>query len=419
MRFDLASDQTAHLLRAVDAEHCALRDAERRVAKSAAPSFQIFDFLRTDEMGLSRCISALLDPRGTHGQGSAYLELFLDCIDCGPAWRLGLDEAVVDLEMPANGARRYDIEIRLKGERAIVIENKPWAVDQPLQLTHYAMELSQTCSPGGWRLVYLGHGAPTVRSISAELLGRYLADGSLVVMGFRQLAEWLGACALCTEPPVVRMFIEQLEQLVRKSLCGEVGMSEAESIKDVVTQSQENLRAALLVGRSLEAIKQRLLIEGLKAPLEERFGAQLFWDTGALSARSARAAFGVKLSPTAPGYVRFEFYQGDLNALFWGVHRVEKLVDVQVDHPDAGRLRDSLRMRFGPSKGNEHWFWYCENVSHLGKPGGKPMPKNWDFDEEPWLGMQRRDLHVGFVNAVDAVVRAAAEASALTILQTP
>jgi hypothetical protein len=76
-------------------------------------------------------------------------------------------------------------------------------------------------------------------------------------------------------------------------------------------------------------------------------------------------------------------------------------------------------MRFGPSKGNEHWFWYCENVSHLGKPGGKPMPKNWDFDEEPWLGMQRQDLHVGFVNAVDAVVRAAAEASAFTILQTP
>ena len=49
-----------------------LREARNRFSAQLAPEFSIFDYLRTDEMGLSKCIASLLDPKGTHGQGSVF-----------------------------------------------------------------------------------------------------------------------------------------------------------------------------------------------------------------------------------------------------------------------------------------------------------------------------------------------------------
>lgn len=46
-----------------------LRNAQKRFAPHLAPDFRLFDFLRTDEYGVSRCLALLLDPCGAHGQG--------------------------------------------------------------------------------------------------------------------------------------------------------------------------------------------------------------------------------------------------------------------------------------------------------------------------------------------------------------
>src|SRR3954447_12663738 len=42
-----------------------------------AEDFNVFDFLRPDENCLSDIVAWLLDPRGSHGQGGAFLEHFL------------------------------------------------------------------------------------------------------------------------------------------------------------------------------------------------------------------------------------------------------------------------------------------------------------------------------------------------------
>ena len=61
-------------------------DAE--LDRHLARRFNVFDYLRTDELGLSRVIADLLDPRATHGQGELFLETLLERIDHDPG-RLG------------------------------------------------------------------------------------------------------------------------------------------------------------------------------------------------------------------------------------------------------------------------------------------------------------------------------------------
>lgn len=54
------------------------RFVERELDRDLARRFNVFDYLRTDELGLSRIIADLLDPAGTHGQGALFLKALLD-----------------------------------------------------------------------------------------------------------------------------------------------------------------------------------------------------------------------------------------------------------------------------------------------------------------------------------------------------
>lgn len=70
-------DQVNYLLNEVTFTTATLKEARNRFSDRLAPEFSIFDYLRTDEMGLSRCMASLPDPNGTHGQKGVFLELFL------------------------------------------------------------------------------------------------------------------------------------------------------------------------------------------------------------------------------------------------------------------------------------------------------------------------------------------------------
>jgi hypothetical protein len=95
----------------------------------------IFRQLKPKELRHSRVLRDLLDPRGKHGCGDAFLRLFFQ-------------KALGDTEFPvADGdrwtvsaeAKRFDVRIQNRNSsKIIIIENKSnWAVDQPNQLYRY------------------------------------------------------------------------------------------------------------------------------------------------------------------------------------------------------------------------------------------------------------------------------------------
>lgn len=412
---DPATSAASTLLGAVDAEVRVLRNVAKRLEAAAAPRFTPFDFLRTDELGLSACIASLLDPGATHGQGAAYLRLFLQALECEPgsAWFDGLDAARVTLEARANGMRRFDIEIVLNGgpggQRAIVIENKPWAGDQQNQLSDYAQQLASTCVAGGWKLVYLSGGEPSDHAMAPDERQRHQAAGTLALMPFEALAQWLARCAQVTRPIAVRLFIEQMEQFIRKTLCGETDMTEAEAIKGLVTKSRENMSAALLVASSVHTLKNDLLQKGVKAPLQEALyqrGMRLEWNPK-MDRQSDWAGFGAQwdaqaTAAAAQGYVRFEFENRGLGGLFWGIFRAQPRGQDEV--PGALALHQAMTDLFGRGEINTHWFWCSTDLSPL-EHLGEAIPKDWQINEMPWLAMHHGTLHKPFVALVDRVHR--------------
>jgi len=103
------AQQIKELLNDVGFRLATLKEAKSRFSDQLAPEFRIFDYLRTDEMGLSTCIASLLDPNGKHGQGSVFLNAFLKNIGAEEDWAVNTKNCRVSTEKQVNGQRRIDI----------------------------------------------------------------------------------------------------------------------------------------------------------------------------------------------------------------------------------------------------------------------------------------------------------------------
>lgn len=111
------------------------RALERQLDAHLARRFNVFDYLRRDELGLSRIVADLLNPEGKHGQGASFLKLLLDGCDLQTASpEARTVEVEVEKAIPDN--RRLDICVRIGGF-CLAIENKPYAGDQPDQFRDY------------------------------------------------------------------------------------------------------------------------------------------------------------------------------------------------------------------------------------------------------------------------------------------
>lgn len=150
-----------------------VRAVEAELARRIASGFNVFDYLRKDEYGLSRVVADLLDPAGPHGQGTLFLASFIGLVNCSHPrtflthqWRLdeckvvvtreaGIDTKEPELQAP----RRLDIRIVVEAPNhqpgCIAIENKPYAGDGDNQVNAYRKWLACTykgqVSPESWR----------------------------------------------------------------------------------------------------------------------------------------------------------------------------------------------------------------------------------------------------------------------------
>ena len=112
--------------------------------RELAHRFNVFDYLRDDELGLSRIIADLLDPKASHGQGTLFLQtlLSLEGVRHARSWpdidRLRV--RVVEREREIRSGRRLDIFVEIGADEqryCLAIENKPYADDQKNQIRDY------------------------------------------------------------------------------------------------------------------------------------------------------------------------------------------------------------------------------------------------------------------------------------------
>lgn len=362
------------------------------VGPQLAPDFNMIGCAYPDENRLSAIIAMLLDPKGEHGQGTTFLQLFLEHLSAdfsadAYAVRQRL-EVVKDLctkelrairterklEVPTkrieNCQRRIDILLDLNGF-GLAIENKPWAIDQPRQIEDYINHLKHDFRDN-YLIIYLsGNGKPPgIDSISIDYRNEKEKSGHFVVMSYLQLKEWCAHCVEKCRSPRVRYFLEDFQSYIRNTFEGGVPMDKENLIVAAATKTPENIAAAFVVAQSWPAITRKLMGElaelvcldpRIDKSLSSEVDFNIHWaNTGIWFYKPNWKIFRLKIA----------FENTNTNNLFYGIQRM-----IPIQEQPIKLNVDSLNK----SNGNEDWPWW----QYFKKPF-----LNWSSSEEPWLGIK-------------------------------
>ena len=201
------------------------RRAQAELDRRAATRFSLFDFFRERETDLSRVFGGLLDPSGTHGQGDTFFRLFLDEVrrvldgEVDGRFPAGkLRDSRVDLEHHTDTGRSIDIVVRVRGDTWIGIENKPWAGEQPDQVSDYLKYLRTKAGPDAW-LVYLSGDGKRPQTLPDDPEDRMRCP-TLPYRGAEcgspSLENWVEKCRTECEAERVRWFLTDLLEYIRR-----------------------------------------------------------------------------------------------------------------------------------------------------------------------------------------------------------
>ena len=198
-------------------------EAQKVLDRVAATNFSIFHYFKENENLVSGIFADLLRPDGSHGQGTTFLQLFLDEIDRGGKDAIRdrraygpLERCSVYTEYPTSAGRRIDIVLKLE-DMWIGVENKPWAGEQPEQVQHYLEFLqkkdAQACV---LYLSGLGDDAKTIQDNDHYLTipYGYTKDGP-------SLAHWVASCHRRCDADKVRWFLKDLLDYIARMFYAE------------------------------------------------------------------------------------------------------------------------------------------------------------------------------------------------------
>ncbi|CUB00920.1 PDDEXK-like family protein [Thiomonas bhubaneswarensis] len=379
----------ANLLNQVHMNVSVVRQAKQRFAGELAPDFRIFDYLRTDESGLSRCLATLLNPQGSHGQQQVFLKAFLRRMPQKIRDEMSSESATVTLEHQTIDGRRIDILID-NSSGIIGIENKPWAADQDRQLTDYADHLSKVAGDRPWTLVFLSNREPSSSSLPKSRRKELEVLGQFMMMTYHELNDWLAECAGQSRALKVRVFIEELGKFISSDINGEVEMSEAEEIEKTVFATPEHVESAILIASSMDELKRRRLCQlerQLKSECEKR-GLILDWRPEKMAGH-CYDGFTIYCHKSARVGVSFEFQSVGFKDLIWGVYPDGQNTKEWPSSKDE--IIKRMEAAFGRGENNKFWFWciYAGENEQLGQEF-----KDWSANPKPWLAIWNGSLAV-------------------------
>ena len=386
------------------------RRLERELDRTLARRFNVLDYLRTDELGLSRIVADLLNPDSSHGQGTAFLRSLLRLLNDSPHAlpEFDLDSCRISLapEHLTDTGRRIDIVVEIADRHttvALAFENKPYARDLEDQLRDYLQHLSARYGDS-FLLTYLpprGE-APSARSVSVQELLRNW-PGRFAILpyvppktagetdGFEpfrlpfSLTEWLRSCRSGCEVGRLRWFLGDLAAFCEHTFGDKSMTSDHESltIQDFLSENPDHFDTALAVYESWISIRDEVckrfldqINAGIKASAEQDIDADDLRIACAYGGDVADSNF-IRLhrkrwtryretdfarSPLTGGRTAIELGSSrkGLNGWYIGV-RVPKPVDTipEGELHRRRRLRLDLQDEMGASeKPDDEWRWW-------------------------------------------------------------
>ena len=197
-------------------------EAQRILDRELAAEFSAIKLLRPDENRLSDSIACLLDPSEAHGQGSLFLDLFVNmfeipCINTDDArCRVAREQGRLDIL----------VEIGWRKPFGVGIENKPRAGSRDNQVLDHCVYL-QKQFPERWWFAYLsGNGnPPPEHSIKGELRKCHEQKRRFRTIPYVRrdradefsVEEWLARCVEVCIAERVKWFLRDLLDYVRRN----------------------------------------------------------------------------------------------------------------------------------------------------------------------------------------------------------
>jgi hypothetical protein len=227
--------------------------------------FNIFEIaaIDDDEVKVCKILRELLDPNGSHAQGSVYLKLFAkivlkmdicDDILCG---------AEVFSEFLTDGNRRIDLVLKTRDD-FIPIEVKIHAGDQERQVADYYEHANKVGKQNSTKLFYLTLDGRPPSPGSAE--GMTKKKGSqdyeeIKNISFgKDICNWLSECMKETPENAqnLRVSLKQFLTAIEK-ITNTWESPETMRVTELIFKEPENRRAALAIKKAIEASKPLIL----------------------------------------------------------------------------------------------------------------------------------------------------------------
>jgi len=241
------SDSTRTAARLLRGVSMTVKDIEAQY-RETGETYNIFKAAGIGEKETRMCsvLADLLNPKGTHCRGSAYLGLFMEMAVkpfAASAGALSLGKARVTAEHQTDGGRRIDIVID-DGSVFIPIEVKIYAGEQDAQLADYAAFSRK-----------MNAGATFVPVLFLTPDGRESAETpreDYAPIAFdKHIIPWLEKCLELEETKNALPIREMMKQLVQaiKSFCGRIE-EESMAINALISESSDSYAAAAAISKA-------------------------------------------------------------------------------------------------------------------------------------------------------------------------
>jgi len=223
--------------------------------------YNIFNVLGIAEKEVIMCrmLADLLNPKGAHGRGSAFLEKFFEAILELDSGAFNLEKAIVEKEhVIPESTRRIDITIEI-GDLFIPIEVKIDAGEQPHQCFdyyQYAKNVKGIAEPVVYYLTKYGN-VPSEKSTSRGNK-KLNVEKDIRTFSFKNdIIRWLQLCIDSEQSSIVKAVLEQYMNEI-KEITGTLNMELTENIKKQILVDSDSLKAAVNIEKTMTAAKIEL-----------------------------------------------------------------------------------------------------------------------------------------------------------------
>ena len=257
---------------------CALEQAQQEERNRKGENFNLFSILSIEryELKHSALIANLLDPKGSHGCGDAFLRAFFEIALKGTAYpfeKCTLPHSYTEYYTgPIAGDTGGRIDILVKSSHyGLIIENKIYAGDQDKQLTRYDNYGKETFGADKYLLAYLtlyGHDASKESTATKSAEG----VGYLRLSYAEDILRWLEQCVrLADNKPLVRESLNQYIRTIKQLTYQDMNQEDIQKIIDLAVDHPEVV-ATLSSKRDAiaQGIREKYIFDKLKEYADQK-----------------------------------------------------------------------------------------------------------------------------------------------------